>query len=104
MRRLQRTLRREQRGAVRELRRDGAFMSAVRDREKKAKQDELEASGRKVRPRPPPPDTQPRPAGAHDDGVVLVVDDGDAGERREAPRRQWSPGRAPARAGGGDRG
>lgn len=47
-RKLQRALRKEERGAVRELRRDAAFMSVVRDKEKLGKQSELDASARKA--------------------------------------------------------
>jgi hypothetical protein len=47
-RRLQRQLRKEERGAMHELRKDGAFMAGVRDREKAAKQAELDASARRV--------------------------------------------------------
>lgn len=48
-RKLQRQLRKEERGAVRELRRDAAFMAGVRDREKAAKQAELDQSQKRVR-------------------------------------------------------
>ncbi|KAL4451742.1 hypothetical protein ABPG75_007404 [Micractinium tetrahymenae] len=48
-RKLQRALRREERGAARELRRDGAFMAEVRDREKAAKQAELFASEKRAK-------------------------------------------------------
>ena len=46
--RLQRQLRKEERGAVRELRRDAAFMANVRDEEKTSRQAELDASARRA--------------------------------------------------------
>lgn len=48
-RRLQRELRREERGAARELRRDGAFMAGVRDKEKAALQADLETTARRAK-------------------------------------------------------
>lgn len=47
-RRLQRQLRKEERGAMRELRKDAVFMAGVRDREKAAKQAELDQSARRA--------------------------------------------------------
>lgn len=46
--RLQRELRREERGAARELRKDAAFMAGVRDKEKAQAQGELDASARRA--------------------------------------------------------
>jgi len=45
---LQRELRREERGAARELRRDSAFMAGVRDKEKATLQADLDASARRA--------------------------------------------------------
>lgn len=47
-RKLQRAVRREERGAVRELRKDAAFMSGVKDREKASQQNAFDASARKA--------------------------------------------------------
>ena len=46
--RLQKELRREERGAARELRRDAVFMAGVRDKEKAALQGELESSAKRA--------------------------------------------------------
>lgn len=48
-RRLQRQIRKEERGAARELRRDAAYMAVVRDKEKAALQAELDASARRAK-------------------------------------------------------
>jgi len=47
-RKLQKMVRREERGAIRELRRDASFMADVRDREKEKKQGELDGSARRA--------------------------------------------------------
>jgi nucleolar protein 14 len=47
-RRLQRELRREERGAMRELRKDGAFMAGVRDRDREAAGNERDKSAKRA--------------------------------------------------------
>lgn len=47
-RKLQKMVRREERGAIRELRRDGSFMADVRNKEKEKKQGELDGSARRA--------------------------------------------------------